>query len=158
MIAKLYNIPIGSVKKLVPNFCDTEKYVLHYKNLKKINIKKIHRVLEFNQSKWLKSYVEFNTEKRIEAETNGDKNEKALDKLMKNAVYRKTMENLKNRIDARLASSKKDYLKWTSKPSYMSQKIFDNDLVTICRIKVTLTLNKSAYVGMCILDLSKVLM
>ena len=68
------------------------------------------------------------------------------------------MENVRNRIDVKLVSNKKDYLKWTSKPSYMSHKIFDNDLVAIRKNKVTLTLNKPAYIGMCILELSKVLM
>ena len=48
---------------------------------------------------------------------------------MNNAVYGKTMENLVNRIDVRLFNNKMDYLKWTSKPSYMPQKIFDHDLV-----------------------------
>ena len=51
------------------------------------------------------------------------------------------MENVRNRIDVKLVSNKKDYLKWTSKPSYMSHKIFDNDLVAICKNKVTSTLN-----------------
>ena len=50
---------------------------------------------------------------------------------MNNAVYGKTMENLRNRINVKLLSNKKDYLKWTSKPSYMSHKIFDRHLVTI---------------------------
>ena len=68
------------------------------------------------------------------------------------------MENLRNRIDVELASNKRDYLKWTSKPSYMSHKIFDNDLVAIRKNKVTLTLNKPAHIGMCMLELSKVLM
>ena len=77
---------------------------------------------------------------------------------MNNAVYGKTMENLRNRIDVKLVSNKKDYLKWTSKPSYMSHKIFDNDLVAIHKNKVALTLNKSAYLGRYILKLSKVLM
>ena len=53
---------------------------------------------------------------------------------------------------------KKDYLKWTSKPRYMSQKIFDNNLVAICKNKVPLTLGKPTYVKMCIVDLSKLLM
>ena len=48
---------------------------------------------------------------------------------MKNSVYRKTMENLRNRIDVKNVSNKKDYLKWTFKLNYMSQKVFDNDLV-----------------------------
>ena len=77
---------------------------------------------------------------------------------MKNAVYGNTMENFRSRIDVRIVSNKNDYLKWTSKPSYMSQKIFDNDLIAIRKSKVTLTPNKPAYIGICILDLSKVLM
>ena len=74
---------------------------------------------------------------------------------MNNAVYSKTMENLRNRIDAKLH---KYYMKRTSKPSYMFQKIFENDLVAIPKYKVTLTLNKPGYVDMCTLDLCKVLM
>ena len=63
-IANLYNIPIGNVKKLVPNFFYKEKHVLHYENLQLyLKLKTIHRVLEFNQSQWLKSYIEFKTQK-----------------------------------------------------------------------------------------------
>ena len=102
--------------------------------------------------------LDFNTQKRIEAEKNGGKDGKALYKLMNNSVYGKTMENLRNRIDVRLVSNKKDYLKWIAKPSYIPYKIFDNDLVAIRKSQVTLTLNKPAYIGMCILELSKVLM
>ena len=72
---------------------------------------------------------------------------KALYKLMNNAVCKKTMENLRNKIDIKLVSNEKDYMKWTSKPSYMSQKIFDNDLVAIYKSKVTLMINKPAYVS-----------
>ena len=79
-------------------------------------------------------------------------------KLIHNAVYRKTIENLRNRIDVRFVrNKKKGYLKWTSKPNYTAQKIFDYDLVAIRKNKVTLMLIKSAYVGMGILDLCKIL-
>ena len=77
---------------------------------------------------------------------------------MSNAVHRITMANLRNRIDVKLVSNKKIYLKWICKPSYMSHKIFDNDLVAIRKKKVTLTLNKPAYIAMSILELSKILM
>ena len=77
---------------------------------------------------------------------------------MSNAVYGETMKKLRNRIDVRLVSNKKDYLKKTSKPRYMSQNVLDMDLVSICKSKVTLTLNKPTCVEMCILDLNKVLM
>ena len=68
------------------------------------------------------------------------------------------MENLRSRIDVRLENNENDYLKCSSKPSYMSHKIFDNNLVAIRKSKVALKLNKPAYIGMCILELSKILM
>ena len=77
---------------------------------------------------------------------------------MKNAAYGKKIENLREKIDVRLVSNEKDYLKWTSRLSCMSKKMFDNNLVAIQKNKVTLRLNKPAYVGMYILDLIKVLM
>ena len=59
---------------------------------------------------------------------------------MNNAVYGKAMENLRKLIDVKLVSNRKNYLKWISKPSYMSHKIFDNNLVAIRKNKVTLML------------------
>ena len=78
-----YNIPIGIVKKLVPNFFNKEKYVIYYEELKLylrlgLKLKKIHRILEFKQSQWLKQYVDFNTQKIIKVENNVDKDGKAL--------------------------------------------------------------------------------
>ena len=77
---------------------------------------------------------------------------------MSNAVFSKTMENVRNRIDVKFVSDKKYQLKWASKPSYLWQKIFDDDLVAICKNQVILALNKQAYSRMCTLDFSKVLM
>ena len=77
---------------------------------------------------------------------------------MDNTVYKKTMRNLRNRIDVKLVSNYKDYLKCKSKSSYMSYKIFGNNLVAIGKSKVSLKLNKPAYIGMCILELCQVLM
>ena len=62
---------------------------------------------------------------------NNDKDGKALNKLMNNAIYGKTVKNLRNRIDVKLVNNEKDYLKYASKPSYMSHKIIDNNLVVI---------------------------
>ena len=70
----------------------------------------MHRVLEFNQSRQLKPYVKFNTQKGIETEQNGDKDGKVLYKLMNNAMCGKTMENLRKRINVRLVWNEKDYL------------------------------------------------
>ena len=68
------------------------------------------------------------------------------------------MENLRKRVDVRLVTNEKKLLKLTSKPTYVSSKLFTENLVAVHKIKETLTLNRPAYVGMCILDLSKTLM
>ena len=66
------------------------------------------------------------------------------------------MENLRNKNDVKLVNNEKYYLKCTSKPSYMSHKSFDNNLVAIRKSKLALKLNKPAYIEMCILELSQV--
>ena len=68
------------------------------------------------------------------------------------------MANLNNRINVKLVHNEKNYLKCTSKPSYMSHEIFDNNLVAIQKSKVALKLNKLAYIGMCILESRNVLL
>lgn len=77
---------------------------------------------------------------------------------MNNSVFGKTMENLRNRVDVRLVTNKNKVLKLVSKPTFLSSKIFNENLVAAHKIKECLTLNRPAYVGMCILDLRKTLM
>ena len=159
-IANKYRISTGLVHKLIPTLSKKEKYVLHYRNLQlyiKLGLKvsKVHRVLEFDQSPWLKQYIDYNTEKRKNAKNDFEKD---FFKLMNNSVFGKTMENIRKRVDVRLVTDEKKLLKLTSKPTYVSSKIFNENLVAVHKIKETLTLNRPAYVGMCILDLSKTLM
>ena len=87
-----------------------------------------------------------------------DNDGKVLWKLIGNAIYGKAMENLRNRIDVKLVNNEKYYLKFISKPNYMSHKIFDNNLVAIRKGEIAIKLNKPAYVGMCILELKKLKM
>ena len=159
-IATKYNISTGLVHKLIPTLSDKEKYVLHYRNLQLyldlgLKVKKVHRVLEFNQSPWLKQYIDFNTQKRTQAKNSFEKD---FFKLMNNSVFGKTMENIRKRVDVRLITDEKKLLKMASKPTFVSSKIFNENLVAVHKIKETITLNRPAYVGMCILDLSKTLM
>ena len=77
-------------------------------------------------------------------------------KLLNNIVFGKTKENIRKRVDVRLATDRKKLSKLVSKPTYVNSKIFNEDLVD--KVKETLTLDRPAYVGMCILDLSKTLM
>ena len=103
----------------------------------------------------MKQYIDFNTQKRTNAK---NPFEKDFFKLMNNSVFGKTMENIRKRVNVKLVTDEKKLLKWTSKPTFVSSKIFNENLVAIHNIKEQITLNKPAYVGMCILDLSKTLM
>ena len=159
-IANKFKVSTGLVHKLIPTLSNKEKYVLHYRNLQLyadlgLKITKVHRVLEFNQSPWLKEYIDFNTQKRTNAK---NAFEKDFFKLMNNSVFGKTMENIRKRVDVRLVTDENKLLKMAAKPTYISSKIFNENLVAVHKIKETLTLNRPAYVGMCILDLSKTLM
>ena len=159
-ISEKFNISSGQVHKLVTTLGKKEKYVLHYRNLQLylslgLKLKKVHRVLRFNQSPWLKKYIDFNTNKRTLSKNDFEKN---FFKLMNNSVFGKTMENLRKRVDVRLVTNKEKLLKLSSKPSYVSSKIFNENLVAVHKIKETLLMNRPAFVGACILDLSKTFM
>ena len=114
----------------------------------------VHRSLKFKQSNWLKEFIEFNTEKRSQAQ---GVFESIFLKLLINSIYGKTCENIRKRINVKLVNNKKDYIKYVSKPNFISQKIFDKNFVAIHQIKSVLTLNKPIYVGFCVLELSKLL-
>ena len=118
-------------------------------------------MLEFDQFPWLKQYIDLSSTLSVDTEKQKHaKNafEKDFFKLMNNSVFGKTMENLRKRVDDRLVTYEKKLLKLTTKPTYGSSKIFNENLMAVHKIKEALTLNKPAYVGMCILDLSKTLM
>ena len=148
---------MDEVNKLIPNLSDKKNYVIHYRNLRLylllgIKLTKIHKILEFKQSDWLKQFVDFNTEKRKDANNDFEKD---FFKLMVNSVFGKTMENLRKRMNVKLVNNGKDYIKLMSRPTFVSQKIFSKHFVAIHKIKPVLLLNKPINVGFSILELSK---
>ena len=159
-IKNKFKIRSGNVNKLIPTLNEKKNYVLHEENLKLylslgLKLKKIHRVLEFSEKPWLKEYIDFNTEKRKKAK---NEFEKDFFKLMNNSVFGKTMENIRKRSNIKLETDPDHFLRQTAKPTFVSCKIFHENLVAVHMKKNFLKLDKPSYVGMCILDLSKVLM
>ena len=120
-----------------------------------MKLTKIHKILRFKQSDWMKIYINFNTEKRKNV-TN--KLEKTFFKLIISSVYGKTMENLRRRISVTIVNNEKDFLKHVSKLTYVSRKIFSKNYVAIHEIKPVLRLKKPIYVGFTVLESSQWLM
>ena len=152
------------VKKLIPNLRHKNNYVIHYKKLMQclslgMKLKKIHRGIKFTESAFLKPYIDKNTILRTQAKNNFESD---FFKLMINSVFGKTMENIRNRVNIKLVNTEEQFKKLTAKPNYESRKIFNDNvnesLVSVHMKKTSLTMNKPVYLGMSILDLSKILM
>ena len=122
----------------------------------RMKLTKIHRVIKFKQPDLMKKYIDFNTEKNKKMLLIVLK--KIFFKLMINSVYGKTMENLRKRIIVRLVTNEKDFLKYTSRPTHITHKIFVKNFAAIQEIKPVLILTKPIYVEFTVLELSKWLM
>ena len=154
------SLKVGNVDKLIPNLMNKERYVLHRDNMLLyeslgLKISKIHRGITFTESPWLKKYIDLNTGLRAKATNNFEKD---FFKLMNNAVFGKTMENIRNRVDIKLITNEKEAKKLISKPNFHHRTIFTENLIAVHMKKTKVYYNKPIYLGLCVLDLSKTLM
>ena len=120
-----------------------------------MKLTKIRRILSFKQTDWLKSYIDFNTEKRKGSSNDSDKD---FFKLMINCIYGKSCESVRKRCNVRLISDKKVHQRCINKSNFISSKIIDKNLGAVHCSKNVVTLNKPIYVGFCVLELSKLFM
>lgn len=149
--------------KLLLTFYDKKNYIVHYRMLKLalehgLVLKKVHRVLQFSQRAWMKPYIDLNTELRAQADNEFKKN---FYKYMNNSNFGKTMENLRLRSDIRLVNKWEGRVGGRSliaRPNFKNCKIFEENLAAIELHKSHILMNKPIIVGMCILEISKVLM
>ena len=151
---------INGVEKLVPNLRDKKNYVIHIQALNQalqhgLRLDRIHRVIEFDQSPWLKTYIDFNTQLRTAA-TNDFK--KDFFKLMNNSVFGKTMENIRKHRNIGLVTTEEKCVRTVMKPNFKFGVLFGENLMGCEMGKIKVVMNKPVYLGQAILDLSKIVM
>ena len=151
---------VNKCKKLVCNLFNKKKYVAHINTLKQalnhgMKLKKVHRVIELNQKEWLKPYIDMNTELRKLAKNDFEKD---LFKLMNNSVFGKMMENIWKHRDIKLVTTEKNRSKFVSEPDYHTINLISEDLSIIEMKKTKVKMNKPIYLGLSILEISKILM
>ena len=151
---------INGVEKLVPNLHNKKNYIIHIRALDQalkhgLILEKIHCAIEFNQSAWMKPYIDFNIQLRTQAHSDFEKD---FFNLMNNAVFGKTMENIRKHRNIKLVTNTESYLKTVMKPNFRSGVLFGENLMG-CEIgKIKVMMNKPVYLGQAILDLSKIVM
>jgi hypothetical protein len=116
---------------------------------------RVHRVVAFRQEPWLKPYVELNTKMRQQAKTDFEKD---FFKLMVNAFFGKSMENVRKRRKVDLVSDAVKLKKLLAKQQLEQFVIVNEEVVMVERIRAKVTLNKPIYIGFTVLDVSKLLM
>ena len=151
---------INNTKKLVCNLNDKKNYIVHINVLKQaldhgLKLRTVHRVIEFEQETWLKEYIDVNTELRKKATNDFEKD---FFKLMNSAVFGKAMENVRKHRDIKLVKTDKKRNKLVSEPNFHTMKLIDNNLAIIEMRKVKTQMNKPIYLGLSILDISKITM
>ena len=151
---------INNTKKLVCNLNDKKNYIVHINVLKQaldngLKLRKIYRVIEFEQEAWLKEYIDVNMELRKKATNDFEKD---FFELMNNAVFGKTMENVRKHRDIKLVKTDKKRNKLVSEPNFHTMKLIDNNLAIIEMRKVKVKMNRPIYLGLSILDISKITM
>ena len=151
---------INLVEKLVPNLRDKKNYVIHIQALNQalqhgLRLDRIHRAIEYDQSPWLKTYIDFNTQLRTAAANDFEKD---FFKLMNNSVFGKTMENIRKHRNIKLVMTEEKYLCTVMKRNFKSGVLFGENLMGCEMGKIKVVMNKPVYLGQVILGLSKIVM
>ena len=151
---------INGVEKLVPNLRDKKGYIIYIRALAQalkhgLILDRIHRVIEFDQSAWMKPYIDFNTQLTTKAKNDFEKD---FFKLMNNSVFGKMMENIRKHRNIKLVTTEEKYLCTVMKPNFKSGVRFDENLMGCEMGKIKVVMKKPVYLGQAILDLSKIVM
>ncbi|XP_060855529.1 uncharacterized protein LOC132933232 [Metopolophium dirhodum] len=149
--------PNSKIIKLLTTLNNKSNYVVHYRLLKQaihngLKVVKVHKIIKFDQSKWLAPYVDKCTSMRVLAK---NKFEYEFWKLLVNSVYGKCMENPRKRLDIKLVSDDRKAHRLMRKPNFIDRTIYSNELMSLHFQKEKIKFDKPIYVGFSILDISK---
>ena len=159
-VYKSFNITHKPENKLIATLQEKNKYVVSISTMKQalkhgLKLQKVHRVIEYNQSNWLKPYIDKNTTLRKGAR---NEFEKDFFKLMNNSVFGNMIENVGKRRDIKLIVTEERRKKLVSEPNYASCTTFSDHLMATEMRKTHALMDKPILVGQPILDKSKELM
>jgi len=153
-------LPLSKAPKLIPNLRSKTQYVLHFRALKayvKLGcvVTKVHKVLWFEQSAYMARYIQYNTERRAKAAT---VLEKDMLKLMNNAIFGKTCENVEGRLNVLLVTDGAKIAQYAAKPNFIDMQLIGENLVAVHMRVTSVLYNKPLAVGVAVLDISKTFM
>ena len=145
------------IRKLLLTLYDRKHYFVHYAVLKfylamGLILDKVHRVIKYKQKPWLREYIDFNSRQRALSRNDFDK---AFYKLKNNALFGKTMEDVRKRINYKLVTDEEKFIKLARSPFFHDRDIITEDIVGVHMLKAKVTLNKPIFVGQAVLDFSK---
>ena len=151
---------INKCKKLVCNLRNKKKYVVHIMSLKQalnhgLKLKNVHRIIEFNQGAWLKPFTDMNTVLRKIAKNDFEKD---FFKLMNNVVFRKTIENVRKHSNIKFVTTDEKRNKPVSEPNFHTINCISENLSIIEMKRTKVQMNKPIYLGLSILEISKLSM
>ena len=146
-------IKTEKIEKLVANLNEKTEHVLHIRNSKQalihgLVLKKVHRLIRFNQNAWLKTYIDMNTDGGKKEKNDF---EKEFFKLMNNAVFGETMENVRKHRDIKLSTTERRRNYLVSEPNYHTTKFFTENLLEIEMKKAQILMKKPVNLGFSIL-------
>ena len=148
--------------KLMCDVTNKSKYMIHYRMFKiylnqGMKVTKIHTIYRFKQSPWLAKYIDHNTQKRTKAKTNFEKD---LYKIMNNAFFGKTLENVRDRTNLEFIDHSQidQIIKRQSKLSFKGIMDHYSKFSVYKFDKEKTVFDKPIYLGFSVLELSKLLM
>jgi hypothetical protein len=146
-----------SSEKLLLTHHPKSHYVIHFALLKyfvKLGavVTCVHKCISFIQTAVFREYIQFNSQRRTEASLEFEKD---YYKLKNNALYGKSVEDVRGRKDIRLCNSEKKLLRYTSKATFAGARRFSHNVVGVQMIRESVLLNKPVAIGQAVLDISK---